>query len=74
MGEFVQHLHLIRFYDVFNLQTWAISWFVYPAVCCVSLPCRLGCHRRQPPTVSFGDQMLYELYAHANFAVDNKNY
>ena len=32
MGEFVQHLHLIGFYDVFNLQTRAINWFVYPAV------------------------------------------
>ena len=29
---FVKDLHLIGFYKVFNLQTRAISWFVYLVV------------------------------------------
>ena len=50
MREFVQHVHLIGFYDVFDLPTKATSWFVYLDVCFYSLSCRLGRHRWQPAT------------------------
>ena len=47
---FVQGLHLLRFYNVPNLQTRAISWFVYLVVGWYSLPCKLGCRRRHAAT------------------------
>ena len=52
MGEFSQHLHLIGFYNVLNLQTRALSWFVYLAIRCFNLPCRLGRLGRQLATVA----------------------
>ena len=49
-GKFVRRLCSTGFYDVFNLQTWAIGWFVYLVAGCYSFPCRFGRHRRQPAT------------------------
>ena len=31
-GEFVQNLHLIGYYNVLNLETRAIGWFLYLCV------------------------------------------
>ena len=46
----MQHLHLIGFYNVSNLQLRAISCFVNLVVGWYSLPRRLGRHRRQLAT------------------------
>ena len=56
MREFVQHVHLIRFYDVFDLPTKTISWFVNLALSCYGLLCKFGSQRLQPVTLP-GDEI-----------------
>ena len=56
VGKFVKYLHLIGFYNIFNPQTREISWFVYLAVSCYKLPCRLGRQGRQPATSAEPDE------------------